>query len=91
MKARPLITATVNSSSGGAFTINNDTVTIGTGVEEVVIDCEMQDCYYGSTNLNDKVSFSPTYDFPVLNPGNNEITITNGIIKLVIKPRWWRL
>ena len=91
MKARPLITATVNSSSGGAFTINNDTVTIGTGVEEVVIDCEMQDCYYGSTNLNDKVSFSPTYDFPVLNPGNNEITITNGITKLVIKPRWWRL
>ena len=91
MKARPLITATVVSSVGGVFTINNDTVTIDTGVEEVVIDCEMQDCYFGSTNLNDKVSFAPTYDFPVLLPGNNEITISNGITKLTVKPRWWRV
>lgn len=91
MKARPLITATVVSSSGGIFTINNDTVTIAPGVEEVVIDCEMQDCYFGNTNLNNMVSFAPTYDFPVLLPGNNEITISNGITKMVVKPRWWRV
>ena len=91
MKARPLITASVNSSTGGSFTINNDTVTIATGVSEVVIDCEMQDCYFGSTNLNNKVSFAPTYDFPVLNPGENVITQGTGISSLIIKPRWWRL
>lgn len=91
MKARPLITANVNSATGGSFTINSDTVTIDTGVETVVIDCEMQDCYYGSTNLNDKVSFAPTYDFPVLNPGENVITQGAGISDLRIKPRWWRV
>ena len=91
MKSKPLITATVNSSTGGSFTINSDTVTISTGVSEVVIDCEMQDCYYGTTNLNSKVSFAPTYDFPVLLPGNNSISITANVSQLVIKPRWWRL
>lgn len=92
MAARPLFRA----YGTGSFKVNDVTVTISTGVGSyTIIDCEMMDCYEtvlnGSTlNRNDIVSFS-SYDFPVLNSGDNTIKIVSGITKLICKPRWWRV
>lgn len=73
----------------GAFTMNDVTVTITGGGTYTDIDCEMMDCYEGTTNRNQNVSFS-TYDFPELKPGENTV-IGSTIGTLYIKPRWWRL
>ena len=57
----------------------------------VDIDCEMMDCYEGTINRNNDVTFS-TYDFPKLRPGDNEITVYDNTITLVqMTPRWWRV
>lgn len=73
----------------GEFTLNDVTVTIINGGTYTDIDCEMMDCYEGNWNRNSNVQFS-TYNFPVLNPGENTV-IGNTIGTLYIVPRWWRL
>lgn len=57
--------------------------------EEIFIDSDLMDCYFGTTNLNSKVEL-PT-GFPVLKPGNNTITFTGSITQVKIKPRWWTI
>lgn len=74
----------------GVFTMDGVTVTIDTPGEYTDIDCELMDCYEGSTNRNANVTFS-TYDFPKLQVGENAIEIVSGISGIEITPRWWRL
>ena len=74
----------------GSFVMDGVTVTISSSSSYVDIDCEMMDCYEGSTNRNNNVTFS-TYDFPLLRPGDNSINIVSGITTLEITPRWWRV
>lgn len=75
----------------GTFYIGTTAITITSpGTAYVDIDSDMQDCFYGTQNLNDKVAFSG-YKFPVLNPGNNGITFGTGISSITITPRWWRI
>ena len=75
----------------GTFYIGATAITITSpGTAYVDIDSDMQDCFYGTQNLNDKVAFSG-YKFPVLNPGNNGITFGTGISSITITPRWWRI
>lgn len=85
-KSQPVIRVYGN----GSFTVNNITVTVTNATTYTDIDCEMMDCYEGSTNRNNDVSFS-TYDFPVLEPGSNPVTIVSGITEVDIQPRWWRV
>ena len=54
------------------------------------IDTEGMDARYGATDGNALIEI-PTVDFPVLNPGDNGISLGNGIEKVEITPRWWRL
>lgn len=87
-ESKPLIRA---YGSPGTIDINGTTITIAaTGGTYTDIDCDMMDCFEGSTNLNDKVSFSG-YDFPVLSPGENSVTPGGGITSVEITPRWWRV
>lgn len=81
----------VNCPSGGEcmLTIRDQIITINNPGGTLIIDSEMQDCYYGTANMNDKVAFSD-YNFPVLNPGTNAITMDSGMT-VAITPRWWRL
>ena len=74
----------------GSFTMDGVTVTVTDCTSYVDIDCEMMDCYEGSTNRNKDVTFS-TYDFPKLQPGTNEIDNISGITAIEITPRWWRV
>lgn len=74
----------------GSFVMDGVTVTVTTCSTYTDIDCELMDCYEGSTNRNNAVSFS-TYDFPKLQPGENAITLNTGITLIEITPRWWRV
>lgn len=82
--SQPVITVT----GSGVLGIGSQSITIASGTANVVIDCEMQDAYYGSQSLNNAVTLSG-YKFPVLKPGVNNISLGTGITEVVIKPRWW--
>ena len=81
---------TIRVYGSGTVTINSNTITIDSGQTYVDIDSEMQDCYTGSTNKNDKVSFS-THKFPTLKPGVNAISYTGSVTSVEITPMWWIL
>lgn len=74
----------------GTATINGQTITVINSTSYVDIDCEMQDCYEGSVNRNNDVTFS-TYDFPSLEPGDNVFLAGTGITGFLVTPRWWKL
>ena len=74
----------------GKITVNGVEITLANNTGYTDIDCEMQDCFYGSTNRNNNVSFSGN-DFPKLKPGSNTITFGTGITRCIITPRWWEL
>lgn len=73
------------------------TLTIG-GIEisilsldtaHLTIDCHTHDAYYLYANKNDTVSIKN--GFPVLGPGETDISWTGNITKVEIVPRWWSL
>lgn len=72
----------------GVFTMDGVTVTVTNSTQYTDIDCELMDCYEGTTNRNKDVTFS-TYDFPELKVGGNEINIVSGITLVELTPRWW--
>lgn len=77
-----------NPTSSATLTIGSITVTATsayTGV--VVIDCETQNIYSGSNNLN---SYFTVTNFPVLKPGNNTITYS-GVTNVTVIPHYWEL
>ena len=52
----------------------------------LVIDCDSQNAYKGTQNLNQTVS-APV--FPVLGAGETEISFSGGIQRVEMIPRWW--
>ena len=91
--ANPKIIVSTSPSSGadGVITIvhdgNTETITL-TGIDSgTIIDSELLDCYYGSTNYNSAMSG----DFPIFEPGSTNITVSGDITSLTIFPRWWKL
>lgn len=74
----------------GSLQINSVTVTVANSPYEYVdIDCELMDCYYGSNNANQYVSFSTT-DYVTLQSGVNSFVI-DGFTKVEVKPRWFEI
>lgn len=81
LESKPIIVVT----GTGVLTINGTAYTISeTGV---TINSEIEECYIGSANKNDKVSGG----FPVLAVGANTITLGAGITQVVITGnyRWY--
>jgi predicted phage tail component-like protein len=70
----------------GTLTIGDYTLVVtSTGGEGyIIIDSEIGECYYGSSNRGSKVSGG----FPKLNPGEVEVTIGAGITKIEIQGNW---
>lgn len=83
--SQPLIR--INGS--GYCSINGTSITVDSAYAYVDIDCESMECYYGTTNANDKVTFSSN-DFPTLKPGSNLLT-RDTVTSIEITPRWWEL
>lgn len=73
----------------GTLTVSGVACQINYNPGYIDIDSEMQDCFYGTTNCNDYVTFSGD-DFPTLQPGSNGITLS-GITRALVTPNWCRL
>ena len=99
--ARPKITATASAANGYIQIVNSSygyyhRTIISTASAATTIDSEDEDCYSGTTNRNGIVSFkigsgySNSYEFPMLYPGANVITLSN-ISSFSLIPNWWEL
>lgn len=87
-KSLPLIH--VFGSGDGAFQIGAYPVTVQGMQSDLYLDCETQDAYTvdGSgtqANVNDKVKWTSC---PAFEHGENEISFSGGITKLIVTPRW---
>ena len=84
--ARPLIHIT--GSGDGTLTVGGTTMSFTGIVDYLNIDCEKMDVYrLPSENRNSLM----TGDFPVLAPGDNNISFTGGITSVTITPKFWTL
>lgn len=89
--ARPKIEVVIdNSADYGQIVINRETIRIYAVDTTIIIDSEMQDCYYDATSYNQFVAFYSN-NFPVLKPGINNFSKSANITSLKITPNWWRL
>ena len=71
--------------SGDATLVINDTVVELEGVEEgIILNSAIQEAYQGETLHNEKMEG----EFPVLKPGENLISWSGDITRLVIAPNW---
>jgi hypothetical protein len=89
--AKPLIKVTGRGTLGiGEYIL---TIT-GTASQTLYIDCETMEIYTieGTvpTGASSLVSINKN-DFPVLEPGTNNISVGSGITAVTITPRWWRI
>lgn len=85
--AQPLI----RIYGAGAVTIGDTIITVTeVGTEYTDIDCEIMECYEGAQSRNAYVEFS-SVDFPTLKPGSNGVALGEGITRVDITPRWWRV
>ena len=50
----------------------------------IVIDSALQEAYQGTTLMNEHMSG----DFPVLKPGQNAISWSGTVTRVVVKPNW---
>lgn len=79
----------VHGSGSGEFTLNDSTVTLSSIQDGMIIDSELKDSYLGATNYNNRVTLSN--DYPSLIPGSNTVSISGGVTRLEVTPRWWTL
>ena len=84
MPAKPLLRV----YGTGTVTIGNQTITISSANVYTDIDCDIMDAFKGSTNCNGNIVLS-SGSFFELRPGENRITFSSGISKVIITPRWW--
>lgn len=84
--ALPIIT--VYGSGKGTLNVAGTVVTLSSINDRVILDCEVQNAYKGTENLNNTIT-AP--EFPVLFAGDNEIFWSGGITGVEIIPRWWTL
>ena len=75
---------TVYGTGTRTLTINGKAVVLNLLSAHLILDSELKECYFGNTAQNTLM----TGDFPVLEPGNNTITLGTGITKGEIEPRW---
>lgn len=76
----------------GDVSIGTETITISSSYSYsyMDIDCDSENAYYGTINVNDKITLG-SGNFWTLKPGLNSITLGNGITRIEVTPRWWRL
>ena len=67
------------------------TLMVGTTIVEltdisgnIVIDSALQEAYKGTTLMNDHMSG----DFPVLKPGQNAVSWSGNVMRVVVRPNW---
>lgn len=74
----------------GRVTVGSEQVTVTENDSYIDLDCELEDAFRDTVNLNGCVELS-SGDFPVLAPGSTSITFGSGITRVELIPRWWCL
>lgn len=82
--ALPLIK--VEGSGNITMSVGGYIVGITGLTSSVTIDCELQDAYNGSQNMNSIIS---VLNYPKLGAGDNVVGWTGSVTKVAITPRWW--
>lgn len=85
--AKPIITLK-GSTGSGRFQIGEYVVSVSNLRNNITIDSELQDAYWGTTNRNADVSLS-SLGFPNIVPGDNNISFSGSITSVEVTPRWW--
>ena len=80
----PLLKVTGN----GTLTLNGTSIVIAGTDGAFYIDCDTQNAYAGTVNMNSKITAD---DFPRVIGGENEILLGAGIESVEITPRWYTL
>lgn len=90
-ESKPLIEVT----GTGVLGINNYSLTIlGVSGQTIYIDCDTEEAWEivagARISRNDYIQ-NAGEKFPVLDSGNNNITLGSGLSNLKITPRWWKI
>ena len=64
--------------------VNNQNISLKEITEEITLDSEAMNAYYGTTSLNNKMSG----EFPKFDVGENRINWTGNVTKVEVKPNW---
>lgn len=87
MDALPLIQ--ISGTGDGQLMVGNSQVDITDMTGSIVLDCDVQNAYSGTINLNNNITV--TGGWPVLETGQTAISFFGGITAVEITPRWWTL
>jgi phage-related protein len=76
----------------GELGVGDGTISILQASGYIDIDFEEQEAYKDdySVNCNENI-YVAGHDFPVLHPGPNTITLGQGITRVDLKSRWWKI
>ena len=85
-EALPLIE--VELTGEAALQVGGITVQFAGYTGPLVLDCDLQDAYAGTSNLNRYVTAA---QFPVLPAGKTEISWSGGVSSVRLTPNWWTL
>lgn len=89
--SKPLIRVYYDTTSDAEVTISGQVIKLASGAAEYIdIDSEAMDCFENGVNRNGLVTFN-NGEFPLLASGANALTFGDGVTKVEITPRWWRL
>ena len=79
----------ISGDGPGTITVNGTSVEIlRDGDYIIMLDCESQNATVFDVSMNHVIRAA---EFPVLQPGDNEITFDGGVEYLLVAPRWWTL
>lgn len=70
------------------FQIGDYVVSVSDLKNNLILDSEIQDAYWGTTNRNADVTLS-SLGFPAIVPGENKISFSGSITSVEVTPRWW--
>lgn len=76
----------------GTLTVGTETISIASnGNEYIDIDSDAMDCFCGTVNCNPYVTMTE-YEYPSLKAREKtKVSFTDGITKVLVKPRFWTI
>lgn len=79
----------VYGTGEGTLVVGDCTITITNIGNDIILDSDIQDAYYGLTNKNSVIKVPN--GFPTLDPGTIDLGFSGGITKVEVTPRWFTL
>lgn len=79
----------IHGTGSGVLTVGEYPVVISEIGEQIIIDSEIQDAYYGGINKNPMITIPN--GFPKLDIGLNNIGFSGGITGVEVMPKWFTL